>query len=144
MSVCDPQSVVTTSHRHHALCAMLCSVTQPGYGVYGARSLPCPKGEYNRQDTYSNCTACPTPLTTAGPGAGVIIADCGIPIGYGYHGGSVVQCPIGELGQEEKVPVTWLGFCVELCQHLQAFACGPCHGQHAAGQQLRDTSNATP
>ena len=73
----------------------LACVTQPGYGVYGTRALPCPIGTYNSQDNYSNCTECDAPLITAGPGAGVTSADCGIPAGYGYHGGAVVLCPIG-------------------------------------------------
>jgi len=74
----------------------LACVTQPGYGVYGTRGLPCPKGSYNRQDNYNNCTDCSPPLTTAGPGAGVTVADCGIPAAYGYHGGAVVLCPNGK------------------------------------------------
>lgn len=71
-------------------------VTPPGYGLQDNQAVPCPTGQYNGHDTTSNCTACPVPLTTAGPGAGVTAADCGAPAGYGNTNGSVVQCPIGE------------------------------------------------
>lgn len=71
-------------------------VTPPGYGVSGSRALPCPKGEFNAQDSYSACSACSSPLTTAGAGAGVTAADCGVPSGYGYDGASVVPCAVGE------------------------------------------------
>jgi hypothetical protein len=78
----------------------LACVTQPGFGVYGNRGLPCPKGTYNAQDNYNECTACPAPLTTPGLGAGVTVADCGAPAGHGYHSGAVGLCPVGELTHE--------------------------------------------
>jgi hypothetical protein len=95
-------------------------VTQPGFGVYGSRGLPCPKGTYNTQDNYNECMACAAPLTTAGVGAGVTAADCGAPAGYGYHSGAVGLCPVGELSYQRgfnvgvqhiavTVTVTWPG-----------------------------------
>lgn len=83
----------------------LACVTQPGYGINGTRALPCAAGTYNGGDNYDACTACTPPLITAGEGSGTGTGDCGIPAGYGYHGGTVKLCPIGECWLV-KIPIS--------------------------------------
>jgi len=39
-------------------------------------------------------------MTTAGPGLGVTLADCGVALGFGFHDGAVVPCPIGTYNNE--------------------------------------------
>lgn len=72
-------------------------VNRPGYGFTTRYSLPCPVGEFNAGDNWSNCTVCGYGLTTAAPGAGVTFANCGIAAGYGYHSSAVNLCPVGKL-----------------------------------------------
>lgn len=82
-------------------------VTQAGYGYSSRQAQPCDKGAYNNRDNWSTCSACPYGTTTAGPGAGVTLADCKLAPGFGSYGGAVRACPVGE--------------CTMLCAYVCAF-----------------------
>lgn len=73
-------------------------VTQPGYGYNSRVAAPCPVGSFNQKDNYGSCTRCPVVgTTTAGVGAGVTAADCGVAAGYGSDSGSIAPCAVGQL-----------------------------------------------
>lgn len=70
-------------------------VNLPGYGYNGRVSQPCPTGSYSAGDNYGVCISCPRGFTTAGIGAGVTEADCGVAAGWGNVNGTILPCPIG-------------------------------------------------
>ena len=82
-------------------------VNEPGKGLSGRTSSPCPAGFYNQGDTTGPCQACPEGTTTAGEGLGTRLQDCGIKAGYGRVAGSIQLCPIG--GWEVRVVAEGVG-----------------------------------
>lgn len=59
--------------------------------------VQCSPGSYNPPGGYGPCSSCPIGLTTLDNATRQVSADdCTVAIGYGFHGGSIVACPVGE------------------------------------------------
>jgi len=82
----------------HGFTNPMACVTKPGYGYDGRVANKCPPGSYNAEGNYNTCTQCPTGLSTPDDaGSQVSEANCTLTVGYGFHGSTIMPCPMGKL-----------------------------------------------
>lgn len=72
-------------------------VTKPGHGYNGRSAPQCVVGFWNAGGNRDPCSPCqPGYTTTHVANEQKAGTDCKIALGFGYHDGGVVPCPLGE------------------------------------------------